>query len=171
MSSGSDSAGDTQLEVLYRHHHGWLHGWLRQRLNNCADAADLAQDTFVRVLLARNPEPVRQPRHYLSTIARGLVIDLYRRRALELAYKEALALIPEKTQPSLEEQAMFFEELLEIDRLLDGMGAKVKRTFLLAQLDGLTYAQIAERLGITVRTVNNHMAKAVEHCCLIVAGL
>lgn len=171
MSSGSDSAGHAEFEALYRHHHGWLHSWLRQRLNSYADAADLAQDTFVRVLLARTAQTVRQPRHYLSTIARGLVIDLYRRRALEQAYKEALALIPEHLQPSPEDQALLFEELLEIDRLLDGMGAKVKRTFLLAQLDGLTYAQIAERLGISVRTVNNHMTKAVEHCCLIVAGL
>ena len=171
MSSGSDSAGHAELDALYRHHHGWLHGWLRQRLNNYADAADLAQDTFMRVLLARTAQTVRQPRHYLSTIARGLVIDLYRRRALEQAYREALARVPEQLHPSPEDQALLFEELLEIDRLLDGMGAKVKRTFLLAQLDGLTYAQIAERLGISVRTVNNHMAKAVEHCCLIVAGL
>ena len=171
MSSGSDSAGHAEFDALYRHHHGWLHGWLRLRLNNYADAADLAQDTFMRVLLARTAQTVRQPRHYLSTIARGLVIDLYRRRALEQAYREALARVPEQLHPSPEDQALLFEELLEIDRLLDGMGAKVKRTFLLAQLDGLTYAQIAERLGISVRTVNNHMAKAVEHCCLIVAGL
>ncbi|MNF10559.1 putative RNA polymerase sigma factor FecI [compost metagenome] len=56
---------------------------------------------------------------------------------------------------------------MEIDRMLDGLGAKVKCTFLLAQLDGLTYAQIAERQGISLRTVNNHMARAMEHCCLM----
>ncbi|MDG9929145.1 MULTISPECIES: sigma-70 family RNA polymerase sigma factor [unclassified Pseudomonas] len=166
-----DAARHAQLDTLYREHHGWLNGWLRQRLNNSADAADLAQDTFVRVLLARTAGGLREPRHYLTTIARGLVIDLYRRRSLEQAYRDALASLPEAVHPSLEEQAILFEALLEIDRLLDGLGAKVRQTFVLSQCEGLTYAQIAERLGISLRTVNNHMARAMEHCCLVLAGL
>jgi RNA polymerase sigma-70 factor (ECF subfamily) len=160
-----------RLDAIYREHHGWLYSWLSRRLNDSADAADLAQDTFLRVLVARTAAGLQQPRHYLSTVARGLVIDLYRRRALERAYLDALARLPEEVHPSLEQQALLFEEIVEVDRLLDGMGAKAKRTFLLSQLDGLTYAQIAERLGISMRTVNNHMAKAMEHCCLIKAGL
>ncbi|MGA4633476.1 sigma-70 family RNA polymerase sigma factor [Pseudomonas solani] len=166
-----DSAPHAQLDALYREHNGWLRGWLRKRLNDSADAADLAQDTFVRVLLARSAGGLHEPRHYLATIARGLVIDLYRRRSLEQAYLEALAAMPEAVHPSLEEQAILFEALLEIDRLLDGLGAKARQTFILSQCEGLTYAQIAERLGISLRTVNNHMAKAMEHCCLVMATL
>ncbi|MBE7373887.1 sigma-70 family RNA polymerase sigma factor [Pseudomonas lopnurensis] len=163
----STASTDTALHALYRDHHGWLRGWLRQRLSNSADAADLAQDTFVRVLVARTADSLREPRHYLSTIARGLVIDLYRRRSLEQAYLEALAAMPVAVQPSLEEQALLFDALLEIDRLLAGLGAKVKQTLILSQFEGLTYPQIAERLGISLRTVNNYMAKAMEHCCLM----
>lgn len=166
-----DTAPHAQLDTLYREHHSWLNGWLRQRLNNSADAADLAQDTFVRVLLARTAGSLREPRSYLTTIARGLVIDLYRRRSLEQAYLEALARIPEGAHPSLEEQALMLEALLEIDRMLDGLGARVRQTFILSQCEGLPYAQIAERLGISLRTVNSHMAKAMEHCCLMLATL
>lgn len=171
MSSRSDMDVNQHLDVIYREHHGWLHNWLRLRLSNSADAADLAQDTFLRVLLANSAATLQRPRHYLSTIARGLVIDLYRRRSLERAYLDALARLPEPLHPSLEAQALLFEEIIEVDRLLDGMGAKAKRTFLLSQLDGLTYVQIAEHLGISLRTVNNHMAKAMEHCCLVRANL
>lgn len=166
-----DTAGHAQLDALYREHHGWLSGWLRQRLNNSADAADLAQDTFVRVLLARSAANLREPRHYLATIARGLVIDLYRRRSLEQAYLDVLTSLPEAVQPSLEEQALMLEALLQIERMLDGLGARVKQTFILSQLEGLSYAQIAQRLGISLRTVNNHMAKAMEHCCLMLAEM
>ena len=75
--------------------------------------------------------------------------------------------MPEALQPSPEEQAILFQALMEIDRLLQGLGPRVKQTFILSQFSGLTYPQIAEQLGVSVRTVNNHMAKAMEHCCLM----
>lgn len=152
---------------LYCEHHGWLNGWLRKRLGNAFDAADLTQDTFVRVIKARTALEIREPRPYLSRIAKGLLIDLIRRRSLEQAYLDALATLPEALQPSLEEQAILLQALVEIDRLLQGLGPKVKQVFMLSQFDGLTYPQIAERLNISVRSVNNHMAKAMEHCCLM----
>jgi RNA polymerase sigma-70 factor (ECF subfamily) len=73
------------VQTLYSDHHGWLRGWLRGKLGNASDAADLAQDVFVRVLARRQPMQAREPRAYLSTIARGLVIDHWRRRELEQA--------------------------------------------------------------------------------------
>ena len=152
---------------LYCEHHGWLNGWLRKRLGNAFDAADLTQDTFVRVIKARTALEIREPRPYLSRIAKGLLIDLIRRRSLEQAYLDALATLPEGLQPSLEEQAILLQALVEIDRLLQGLGPKVKQVFMLSQFDGLTYPQIAEQLNISVRSVNNYMAKAMEHCCLM----
>lgn len=155
------------LHELYRDHNGWLHGWLRQRLNNSADAADLAQDTFIRVLLARTSGTLQEPRRYLATIARGLVIDLYRRRSLEQAYLEALMLRPEVHAPSAEDRALIFDTLLAIDRMLDGLGARTRKIFLAVQLDGLTYEKTAERLGVSVSTVRKHLASALMHCLLL----
>ena len=170
--SADDPVLRSAVHSLYSDHHGWLQGWLRKRMGNAFDAADLAQDTFVRVIKARSALDIREPRHYLSTIAKGLLVDLFRRRALEQAYLDALACVPEAEQPSLEEQAILLEALQEIDRMLDGLGAKVKQTFILSQFEGLPYADIAERLGISLRSVNNYMAKAMEHCCLMqVQGL
>ncbi|MDR0281117.1 MAG: sigma-70 family RNA polymerase sigma factor [Paucimonas sp.] len=153
--------------ALYVEHSPWLHGWLRKRMGNPCDVADLVQDTFVKVLKARCALDIREPRHYLSTVAKGLMIDLFRRRSLEQAYLEALANLPPAHVPSAETQAMLFDTLLEMDRLLAGLGARVREVFILAQLDGLPYALVAERLGISLRTVNNHMAKAMEHVCLM----
>lgn len=162
-----DLDSNQHLNELYRDHNGWLRGWLRQRLNNSADAADLAQDTFVRVLLARTAGTVQQPRHYLATIARGLVIDLYRRRSLEQAYLEALMLRPEVHAPSAETRALILDSLLAIDRMLDGLGTRTRQIFLAVQLDGLTYEKTAERLNVSVSTVRKHLAKALMHCLLL----
>lgn len=165
--SANDLSLHSAVNDLYCEHHGWLNGWLRKRLGNAFDAADLTQDTFVRVIKARSALDIREPRPYLSRIAKGLLIDLIRRRSLEQAYLEALATLPEALQPSLEEQANLLQALVEIDRLLQGLGTKVKQVFMLSQFDGLTYPQIAEQLNISVRSVNNYMAKAMEHCCLM----
>ncbi len=71
---------------LYAAHHGWLQGWLRRRLGNGADAADLAQDTFVRILGVRDLAGVQEPRAYLTTVAKGVLVNWYKRQALERAY-------------------------------------------------------------------------------------
>jgi len=62
---------NAQLHHLYQDHHGWLQGWLRKRLGDREHAADVAQDTFLRLLLSgrfpghhRLPiERLRLPRH------------------------------------------------------------------------------------------------------------
>lgn len=91
----SDCPAHQPIAVLYGDHHGWLVGWLRARLGCSQQAADLAQDTFVRLLLA-DPQksvgsPLKEPRHFLVTVAKRVMIDSFRRRALEQAYLQALA--------------------------------------------------------------------------------
>jgi len=156
-----------EVHSLYADHHGWLLGWLRHKLGCAHQAADLAQDTFVRVLVKRDADAVRTPRAYLSTIARGLVADHYRRQDLERAYLVVLATLPEPEVPSPEARAILFEALVAIDNMLDGLKPIVREAFLLSQLEGLTYEEIAQRLGVTKRSVSNYMLKALEQCYLL----
>ncbi len=155
------------VESLYSDHHRWLQGWLRGKLGNAFDAADLAHDTFVRILVDRNAQTIREPRNYLAAVAGRVVADHYRRRALERAYLDALAQWPEPQALSCEARAILLETLYEIDAMLYGLGTRLKQVFILSQFEGLTYAQIAQRLGIALRTVNNYMAQAVAHICLV----
>lgn len=155
------------VHSLYQEHHNWLCGWLKKRLGCADNAADLAQDTFIRVLTLRKAAELREPRAYLSSIARSLMIDLFRRRALEQAYLETLATLPEPLAISPETRALILETLMEIDRLLDGLGSRTREIFLLSQLDGLTYVEIGRRLGVSVNTVKKHAVRALTHCLLL----
>lgn len=152
----------------YSDHHGWLLGWLRKKLGNAFDAADIAHDTFLRLLArdgaADDAAAVVQPRAYLTTIAGGLVANHWRRLALERAYREALAAQPHALAPSPEERLLVLQTLEQVAALLDGLPPTVREAFLLSQLDGLTYPQIAERLGLTVNVVQKAMTRAVLHC-------
>ena len=153
------------LAHLYQQHHGWLRTWLQRRLGHAGDAADFAQDTYVRMMESRTElSEIREPRAFLTTVAKRVLFNFYRRQDLERAYLDALAQMPEQVAPSEEERAIILQTLVELDQLLDGLPTLVKRAFLLAQLDGLTYAQIGAELGISIATVKRHLNKAALRC-------
>jgi DNA-directed RNA polymerase specialized sigma24 family protein len=134
---------------LYSSHHRWLQGWLRKKLGCTWDAADLAQDTFLRVLLKRQAE-----------VQQGLDAP----RALEQAWLETLSLMPEPQTPSPETRQMVLQALVAIDAMLDQLKPQVRAAFLWARLEALTCPQIAERLGVSLATAERYIATALRHC-------
>lgn len=157
------------VEAIYTGHHSWLQAWLRRRLGNAADAADLAHDTFVRILAGRStPARIEEPRAYLTTVARGVLVNWYQRQALEAAYLDALALMPEALAPSEEQRAIILETLHRVDAMLGALPGPVRQAFLLSQLDGLTYDDIAMQLGVSLITVKRYMKRAFRECLVLV---
>ncbi|WP_263144857.1 sigma-70 family RNA polymerase sigma factor [Pseudomonas sp. RIT-PI-AD] len=153
---------------LYRDHRPWLEQWLRRKMGNGWDAADLSQDAFIRVLTSSQCiVDLQEPRAYLKTIGKRLLINFHKRRSLEQAYLDALAQLPEACVPSPEQRWLILETLQALDELLDGLPPVVRRAFLLSQLEGLGYREIAERLEVSERSVKRYMAQAYEHCLLV----
>lgn len=149
---------------LYTDHHTWLHGWLRRRLGCSHRAADLAHDTFLRLLNRQEPVAIQEPRAFLTTVAQRVLANHWRREYLEQAYLEALALQPEALAPSPEERQVILATLFEIDALLATLPDEVRRAFLLSQLDGLKQGEIAVELGVSVTTVKRHLRQAGTLC-------
>lgn len=163
----SSATSSAQLEALYISHHSWLCGWLRRKLGNGGDAADIAQDTFIRVHLAVRDQDLaglREPRAYLTTVAKRLVVNHFERKSLEQAYLDSLRLLPQASVPSEQERAILLETLQELDRLLGQLPDKVRTAFLMSQLEGAGYEEIASHLQVTVRTVTRYMAQAFRQC-------
>ncbi|MCA1324695.1 sigma-70 family RNA polymerase sigma factor [Herbaspirillum sp. alder98] len=170
----ADSPLHQDLHALYSDHHGWLFKWLRWRLGNAADAADLAQDAFLRLIV--KPEPTRfnsplQARAYLRTMAQGLCTDLWRRREVEQAWLDALAMQPEAHAPSLEHQAIVIETLMQVGAMIDRLPEKARKAFVMAQIQGLPTPEIATALGVSQRMVQKYLAQAMLQLALIDAGL
>lgn len=154
-----------QIHTLYSEHHGWLQNWLQRKLGNRCDAADLAQDTFVRLLTRQVVRPLgSEPRALLTHIAKGLVIDRWRRQDLERAYLETIAHFPEAEVPSPETRVLILETLWRIEALLRELPTATREAFLLSQIEGLTYQQIATRLNISLITVKRYMRAAFVAC-------
>lgn len=158
------------VSTLYSDHHGWLSGWLRKKLGNAFDAADLAHDTYLRVLSTGSAPQPEDSRRFLTQIANCLVIDLFRRRRIESAYLDALAAAPEPVAPSPETRALILETLIEIDAMLGRLPAKARMAFLLCKLEGLSYREIAERLSVSLSSVEKYIAQALRACYAIEYG-
>ena len=148
------------IATLYADHHGWLQGWLRKKLGSTACAADVAQDTFMRLLDREDAVAAREPRAFLATVAQRVLFNHYRRQKLEQAYLDVLAQLPPPHAPSPEERALLLATVSELDRMLDGLPPPVKRAFLLRQLDELPQEDIARQLGISLATVKRHLQRA-----------
>ncbi len=164
--SAADSHTE-QVEALYSHHHGWLRNWLRRRLGCHDQAADLAHDTFLKLLSARDILPgVHEPRAFLTTMARRLLIDRARHQQIEQAYLAELALIADDlpVAPSPEAVLMAIQALRQFADALAALPAKAGEAFVLHYLHEKTQPEIAAHFGISVRMVQKYLAQALLHC-------
>lgn len=158
------------VQEYYVQHNAWLYQWLYKKIGSSFDAADLTQDTFARLLGKNELVSIREPRAYLTRIAHDLMVSLFRRRDLERNYLASLTALDEAMHPSPEVRAMVMEAIFAVDQMLNGLKPKVRTAFLLQQLDGLKYAEIARELDISVKTVGVYIASAVLHCASFEAG-
>lgn len=170
--SAIDASSPSEIHQLYLHHHSWLRGILRKRLGNLSDAADLAHDVFIQLLLKpRCFDSNEGARAYLSVMAHGMCVDLWRRKELEKAWLNTMRLRANTIVISTEHQVLILETLYEVDTMLRSLPEKVRTTFIMSQIQGMTYAQIALALQVSERMVKKYMAKAMLHCILLEAEL
>lgn len=161
----SATTATIDLGALYASHSDWLRDWLRRHTRCSQRAADLAQDTFCRLIEARDTAPVRNQRSYLATVARRILVDDIRRREVERAYLavhaarggEADHLTPER----ITEAAQLLSATLY---LLETLPEKPRRAFMLIRFEGLRYAAAAEELGVSERMVKRYVAQVYAHC-------
>lgn len=168
MSSDSplNSQRQASLTLLYSDHHGWLFGWLRRRLGCSHNAADVAHDTFTRIIASYESLGLREPRAFLATVARRLLIDRARRQRIETAYLDELLALSDEHEgfPSAEQVACAIEALEQIARALDGLPAGPRAALLLRHLDGYSHQQIADEFSVSTKTVQSWLIKAMVHC-------
>ncbi|MDR0281341.1 MAG: sigma-70 family RNA polymerase sigma factor [Paucimonas sp.] len=166
------SPSPSDVGWLYQEHHGWVRALLKRKLGNASDAAELAHDVFLRLLAQPREFPDdAHARAWLGSVSRNVCVDFWRRRRVEQAWLETLASRPDACMPSEEHQAMVLEALEQVQAMLEKLPKAVAEAFLLAQLHGLGYRAIAERLGVSERTVTSYMAKAMFQCMLLEAEL
>ena len=155
--------GDAQrrVDLLYRDHATRLRRRLRAELKSNEEASDLLHDAFARLLGARALDRLLQPEAFLNRILRNLLIDRSRRlanRAIHVEIDDELDLaVPADQSDAIEAEQMRDRYREVVASLPDRM----REVFLLHRVEQLSYKEIANRLGISVRTVEWHIAEAI----------
>lgn len=167
LVNASEYANSPSIELLYLDHHGWLQGWLRRRLGNASDAADLAHDAFLRLITKPAPDGFAsfgEARGYLRAMAQGMCINLWHRREIEQAWLDTLAAQPEALAPSAEHQAIVLEALNEVGAMLLELPPKAGHAFLLAAACQMTDKEVAAEIGVSTRMVRKYVTQAMLRC-------
>ncbi|RAU47580.1 MULTISPECIES: sigma factor-like helix-turn-helix DNA-binding protein [unclassified Pseudomonas] len=163
--SGVDGPYANYVSELFQRHHRWLCERLHRQVENVEAAEDIASETFLQLLTSPNVVAIREPRALLTTTAQRLVYQRWRRRGLERKHLDALGDEHPLSLVSPEHLAATWQTLDRIDQRLNRLPSKIRTTFLLSRSVGLTYPEIATRLGISPRSVSDYMETA-ETCCL-----
>lgn len=157
------------LKELIANHGAALERFLARKLNNAQDAAEIAQETYLRLYRLDELEQVDDTRAFLFRVAGNMAIDQLRRRVLheDFLAQDALARDGEGDEPgsdSPERITAAREELRRIYQAIDGLPLKCRQAFLLHRKAGLNYQDIATEMNISVSSVEKYILQALQQC-------
>lgn len=153
-----------QVVDLFREHNAALVAFLRTRLNSLADAQEVAQEVYLKLLSLGEDTVIDSPRAFLFRAASNLAVDRIRMRNVR-----ALAPVDPDADdwhvtPVPEQHASAHEQWRDLRRALDELPPKTSRAFVMHVIDGRDFAAIAREMNLSERMVRYHVGNALAHC-------
>jgi len=158
-----------QLEDLYRDHAAWLRSALTRRLRaQPADVDDILQDTWLRAAAGRTSD-IEHPKAFLSRIALNLFRDRKRREGVRQNHRR-LVFANDAATPSVHPGLIEQEAAAELEKLIVELPEVCRDAFLLSRFRHMSNIEIAAHLGISIKTVEWRIGKALELCAIRLRG-
>jgi len=175
--SGGPLASSVAIELPAPEHARWfadevqphdarLRAYLRRAFPGVRDVDDVVQESYLRLWRTHAVRRIRQARAFLFTVARRVAIDLERRerRAPFVAVKDPSQLFVLDAGPDAASSADLHLEIQLLTEAVDALPARCREIFSLCQIEGLTQAEVARRLGISENTVAVQSARGLQRC-------
>ena len=162
VAPAAEQRAQPTIEDLYRSHGAWLEGALRRRFGRAVSeiAEDLVQETYLRLAPRALATVIERPRALLMRIASNLALDHLRRRNLG---ERALARFAD-VRPPAPHQSAEPHAAMELQEVILGLPEPLRDVFVLSRFGGLTYEEIADHVGLSVKTVEWRMSRALALC-------
>jgi len=153
-----------QVIALYRERQKKLVRYVQRFLRSHAEAEDVSQEAFLRAYAAEVGGATAFSEALLYTVARNLALSELRKRSTRAAEQidDAGGLAHHGNDP--EAQAIERDMLACVERAMGRMPPKCLEVFKLRKLEDLSHAEISAQLGISVKTIERHLTKALAIC-------
>lgn len=156
------------FEQLFVRHRRALIRFLSRKLGSVDDAQEIAQDAFLRLLRLENPDEIDNTRAFLFQVAANMAVDRLRRRGVQARVLEEGG---DQAGEALEMQGPFTpeqevaarEHLRLLFQSIEAMPTRCRQALLLHRLRGLSYAEIAREMGVSVSSVEKYILEALKH--------
>ncbi|PLW70798.1 RNA polymerase sigma factor [Pseudohalioglobus lutimaris] len=163
---------DQFIAQLVAEHGVLLERYLARKLDSPEDAAELAQEAYMRLHRLEQPENLDNARAFLFQVATNLAVDQLRRRQLHFRFlksEKSQSVDGEPADPnaagaSPEQILGAREKLATIHSALEELPFKAKQAFLLHRQSGMPYSAIAEQMQVSVSSVEKYILQALRHC-------
>ena len=155
------------VERLFAEHRGALQAFFRRRIRTKTDAPDLAQEVYLRMLRISDQDAIRNPVLYLYTVANNLVKEhavLDRRRAGGVDIDEIAEYEQLETLPGFDADLDTAQRLERLRVVLRQLRPKCQAAVALRFTQGLSYREVAIRLGVSPQMAKKYVAQALSHC-------
>jgi len=155
------------VERLFAEHRGALQGFFRRRIRTQADAPDMAQEVYLRMLRISDQDALRNPVLYLYTVANNLVKEhavLERRRSSSVDIDEVATHEHLETLPAFDGELDAARRVARLRVVLKQLSPKCQAAVALRFTEGLSYREVALRLGVSPQMAKKYVAQALVHC-------
>jgi RNA polymerase sigma-70 factor (ECF subfamily) len=158
---------NTLVARLFAQHGGALRAFLYRRVRRHPDAAELAQEVYLRMLRIADMETIRNPEAYLYTVASNLAKEHARHTRKDGAALDVDDPVVQEQLAELPNLAVELDDEQRIARLrqvLQQLPPKCHAAVVMQYWHGLSYEEIAQRLGISTHMVKKYLSQALVHC-------
>lgn len=159
LSQGDEAA----FTLIFHHYTQRIYHYILHKTKSPETAEEVVQEVFIKVWNAREKfSEIDNYESFLFTMASNKLIDFFRRMAhQEKLKKEVWETIRDSSNITIEELDFRHSQEL-INQAVEQLSPQRKRIFLLNKEQGLTRQEIADELGLSVNTINNHLNEAVR---------
>ena len=147
------------FQQVFHLHYDYIRNYLFYLSGDVDLSEDLAQDVFLQLWENRDKIKQESIRPYLFTIARNSYFKVYRKKKSDLQFKSGYIEMTEHESPEYLMELKEFDKKLQ--KVISDLPDKCRTVYLMNRIDDMTYQQIAENLGVSVKAIEKQMSRAL----------